>query len=353
MSTRANPTVIGAFVLGAAALLVAGVLVWGGTSWFGTNLRFVMFFDSTVIGLQKGAAVTYRGVRLGQVSDIQVRWGTGLVGVYITVDPTVLKGVKPKDVRAEIERSIKLGLRAQLRTESLLTGVLYVAFNPLPDTPIVLHGLDKSVTELPTVPSTADVWAAKLEKFAESIESLPLGQIAQGVVATLDDTQRLLKSPELGRTIRNAEAVLADTRGLVAKVDTLVRDVNAQVSPLAKDTQATLRAAQTALADVPQLVADARRLIVKVDNHADPLLASLEKTSDSARGALDQAHVTLTGVDGTLNQDSALGWELVQMMRDLRETSRALRSLADYLERMPDAPLYGVSRPAASKNGAR
>jgi len=146
--------------------------------------------------------------------------------------------------------------------------------------------------------------------------------------------------------------VLGDARQLVAHVDVLVRDVNAQVSPLSTDAQATLRAAQKALADVPQLVDDARRVIVKVDAQADPLLTSLVKSSDSAGRALEQARVTLTGVDGTLNQDSVLGYELVQMMRELRETSRALRSLADYLERMPDAPIYGVSRPAAVKGGS-
>ena len=216
----------------------------------------------------------------------------------------------------------------------------------------MLRGLDKKTPELPTIPSTLDQWTAKLDNFIESIEALPLKEIARATVATLDETQRLLRSPEIKGAIKNAEAVLGDARQLVAHVDVLVRDVNAQVSPLSTDAQATLRAAQKALADVPQLVDDARRLIVKVDAHADPLLASLVKSSDSAGRALEQARVTLTGVDGTLNQDSVLGYELVQMMRELRETSRALRSLADYLERMPDAPIYGVSRPAAVKGGS-
>ena len=50
MSTRANPTVIGAFVLGASVLLVAGLLVWGSTTWFDTRYKYVMYFHSTVIG---------------------------------------------------------------------------------------------------------------------------------------------------------------------------------------------------------------------------------------------------------------------------------------------------------------
>ena len=352
MSTRANPTVIGAFVLGAAALLVAGLLVWGSTTWFETRYRYVMHFDSTVIGLRKGAAVTFRGVRVGEVTDIQVRWGTNLVSVYVSLDPDNIKGVRPKDVPATIESAVKAGLRAQLKSESLVTGVLYVALNPHPDEPLVLRALDKGTPEIPTIPSPLEQWANRLDKLVDTVEALPLQQIAQGTVATLEETQRLLRSPEIKGALANAEAVLGDTRRLVARVDTLVREVSAQVGPLSGDARATLAATQKALADVPLLVNDARRLIVKVDAQADPLLASLLKSSDSAGRALDQARLTLVGVDGTLNQDSVLGYELVQMLRELRETSRALRSLADYLERMPDAPIYGVSRPAAVKGGS-
>jgi hypothetical protein len=61
--------------------------------------------------------------------------------------------------------------------------------------------------------------------------------------------------------------------------------------------------------------------------------------------------ITLAGVAGTLNQDSALGYELVKSPQELRETLRALGSLADYLERNPSALLYGARRPSA--NGGR
>jgi hypothetical protein len=49
-------------------------------------------------------------------------------------------------------------------------------------------------------------------------------------------------------------------------------------------------------------------------------------------------------VDGVLSQDSSIGFELGQTLRELRETARALRSLADYLERVPDSVVYGVRR---------
>jgi paraquat-inducible protein B len=335
---------IGAFVVGAAVLLFAAVLVWGGTGFLHTKLDYVLFFDAPVTGLQKGAPVLLRGVRIGDVTDVQVRWGTRFVAVYIALEPDLLKGAPQKEVRAEIDEAVEKGLRAQLKTQSLLTGVLFVALDAAPDTPIVLQKLDPKTPELPTIPTDLEVWMAKLERVADALAALPLQEIAQAAATTLNETTRILKSPEIARVLKNTEALVSDTRTLVHKVDTLATTVNAQVEPLAGNARATLRSADAALADVPKLVEDVRGLLAKADAHVDPLLSSLRRSSDVAQGTLEQARVTLEGVDGVLTQDSAVGYELVHALRELRDTARALRSLADYLERVPDSVVYGVRR---------
>src|SRR5438128_12682789 len=138
MSMRASPTLIGAFVLGASVLLVAGLLLWGGTGIFKTKYRYVMYFDTAVTGLQKGAPVVVRGVRIGDVTDVQVHWGTSLVKVYVALDPAVLKGVTPASVDAGIRSAIKeRGLGGQLRTQRFVTGVLYGALAAFPRRPDV------------------------------------------------------------------------------------------------------------------------------------------------------------------------------------------------------------------------
>ena len=351
MSMRASPTVIGAFVLGAALLSVVALLVWGGTGFFHTKLDYVLFFDSAVTGLQKGAPVMARGVRIGEVTRVQIRWGTPLVAVYITVAPELVKGVQPKDVRAQLAEAVKKGLRAQLQTQSFVTGVLFVALDAAPDTPIVLRYLEPDIPELPTIPTDVEMWMAKLEKVVNIVSHLPLEDIGRATSAALTETVRLLRSPEVGQALKGTDALVTETRTLVRKIDNLTSTVTAQVEPLAGDARATLAAAKAAMGDVPRLIEDTRRLIVKVDTRVDPLLGSLQRSSEVAQGALeqarvtlDQASVTLGGVDGVLNQNSAIGYELAQALRELRHTARALRSLADYLERVPDAPVYGVRR---------
>ena len=347
MSVRANPTVIGAFVLGATIVLVAGLLFWGGTGLFKQKFRYVMYFDSAVTGLQKGAPVLMRGVRIGEVKDVQIRWGKSLVGVYVDMEPDNLRGVPPHDIHAAIQTAIKeRSFRAQLRAQSFVTGVLYVAIDEFPGTPIVLRGLDPSVVEMPTVPTDLERWEAKLERLSDAVAAMPLQEIAQSVLGTVEEARRLLKSPEVTSSLKNLDAALADARGLIRKADALAGNVNAQVGPLSADAQATLKSAQAALAEAPALLQEARRLVAKIDAHADPLLTSLEKTSNTAGVTLERAQVTLGGVDGTLNQDSALGYELGKALLEVRETVRALGSLADFLERNPDALVYGIRRPA-------
>jgi paraquat-inducible protein B len=342
MSMRASPSLIGAFVLGALVLLLGGLVLWGGTAMFRPRYRVVMYFDAAVTGLQKGAPVLMRGVRVGEVTDVQMRWGTSLVGVYANLEPDSLKGVPPRDLQSAIRQAAEdRHLRAQLRMQSFVTGVLYVALDEFPGTPIVLRKLDPAVLELPTVPTDIEKWTAKIEKIADALAALPLDEIGRSVIATLDEARRILKSPEVASSLKNLDAVLAETRGLVRRVDTLAANVNTQVGPLSTDAQAALVSAQGALAQVPALVQDVRRVVAKLDAHVDPLLTSLQKTSDTAGNTLERAQATLAGVDGTLSQDSALGSELGRALVEVREAARALGSLADYLERNPDALVYG------------
>jgi phospholipid/cholesterol/gamma-HCH transport system substrate-binding protein len=375
MSTRVNSAAIGAFVVGAIVLLLVALLVWGGTGLFRSKLTYVLFFDSAVTGLNKGAPVLARGVKIGEVTDVQLRWGTrGVIGVYVGLEPDLVKGMAAGGPAQALERAVQQdGLRAQLRLESFVTGVLYVAFDLRPDTPIVLRGLDPKVPEMPTIPTDIEVWTAKLERFAEKIEKIPLDHIGQSAAAVLDGVRNMVDSKEAQDLLRNADAAIGDARTLVRHVDAqidpligqirqtlarldggldaarkLVTDVDGRVDPLVTQAEATLKSAQTALDDARPLIEDLRRIAGKLDAQADPLLTSLRGTSDAARVTLERAQVTLGSVDQTLEQDSPLGLELFQMLRELRAAAVALRSLADYLERVPDAPVYGIRRPSGA-----
>src|SRR5512136_647970 len=72
MASRANPAVIGGFVLGAIALGVVGLVVVGGGKFFQHRQSWEAYFDESIKGLAVGAPVTFRGVKVGSVTDIRV-----------------------------------------------------------------------------------------------------------------------------------------------------------------------------------------------------------------------------------------------------------------------------------------
>ena len=69
MSKQPNVTIIGAFVAGAVFLVITGLLVFGSGKFFSQTKKFVLFFEGSVKGLNVGAPVDFRGVRVGSVTQ--------------------------------------------------------------------------------------------------------------------------------------------------------------------------------------------------------------------------------------------------------------------------------------------
>ena len=98
-----------------------------------------------------------------------------------------------------------------------------------------------AVPELPTVPDHHRGVTAKLEKIADSLATLPLDELARSMISTIDEARRILKSPEVARSLKSLDVALAESRDLVRHADELVTNVNAQVGPLGSDARATLK----------------------------------------------------------------------------------------------------------------
>src|SRR5262249_24212740 len=150
--------------------------------------------------------------------------------------------------------------------------VLYVALDRYPGTPIVLHGLDPKVPEIPTVPTDIEMWTAKLETLAAAIGKVPLEHIAETVSSVLDEVNTIAKSRDTHELFRNASAGLVDAGRLVNRVD-------GQIDPLLSQVKSTLGRLDTAL-DAAQ------KLVVNVDGRVDPLVSQVDSTLKTAQGAL-------------------------------------------------------------------
>ena len=196
MSRRANPKIVGGFVLAAIALLVAAALVFGSFTFFETTRRFVVFFEGSVDGLTAGSPVLFRGVPLGKVVDVGIRYdpkdSSFEIPVIIEIRPGVIARFSPTvSPNAELMKElIDQGLRARLESASLVTGQQVVQLNFFPGTPVNLQKTDLPYFQLPTVPSPTQQIMSSVDVAARDLPTL----IRQAGVI-LDRVQRFL-SPE-------------------------------------------------------------------------------------------------------------------------------------------------------------
>ena len=90
MAKEASKTLIGVFVVGAIALAVIGITIFGSGKFFKDNPTYVMYFDGSIDGLTVGAPVEFRGVKIGQVSEIKASFNAKdlnfVIPVYAKID---------------------------------------------------------------------------------------------------------------------------------------------------------------------------------------------------------------------------------------------------------------------------
>jgi paraquat-inducible protein B len=233
MGSKVSPTVIGAFVVGAIICMVAGVLLFGGGKFFTEKQPYVLFFDSSVEGLNVGAPVIFRGVQVGQVTEISAIADPETFDVRIKVMVEVVQGVikvgeegeRFKDHREGVQRLIQRGARASLRMQSFVTGLLYVAVDFYPGTPIKLLGLDPAYPELPTVPSDLEQLKATLQQAMGELKNLPLETLFSELLGLLKRANSLLETPEIKQT-------LVSLHDVVDAAERLLQNADGQVSPL-------------------------------------------------------------------------------------------------------------------------
>ena len=158
MSEARKPFLIGAFLLAGLALLAAGVLLLSRDSWFSQPSEYVVYFTGALDGLDVGADVTYRGVKVGTVREIRLSYDRELQDVVM---PVIVRINNPGDSSGRgrgfervLGQLIERGLRAQLQTPSLLTGKAIVALHMFPGQ----QGYVDAHTELnglPVIPSAS------------------------------------------------------------------------------------------------------------------------------------------------------------------------------------------------------
>ena len=284
---------------------------------FTQKITFVLFFEGSVRGLQAGAPVEFRGIKVGSVKDVRLEFDSRdasfRIPVLVELEPERIidtAGTEVSSPREIWKTLVDRGLRAQLQTGSLLTGQLFVSLDMFPDTPVRLVKTEGPYPELPTIPATMEQLTVSLQTILAKIEKVNVAKIGAELLETLEGANRLAKGanqlvnkPELQRTVEDLQESLHSLKSILRKLD----------------------------------------------QRAEPLAANLENALAAGHQALEKLRVTLGLVNDVLKPDSPLQYRMLELGEELTETARSIRTLVDLLERNPNSLIFGKGAPGEKK----
>jgi paraquat-inducible protein B len=319
----ARPVAVGGFVLGALLLGVIAVLVFGGMRYFTSPVRIVVFFPGSVAGLAVGAPVTFRGVRVGRVQSMRVLVNVAdlkpVIPVFLDLEPGQIGwiGGTPRPDMTSLQQAVDAGLRAQLASQSLVTGQVGVDLDFHPGAAAVLAGAADGVFEIPTIPS-------EIQRLKDQVLELNLPELADSARQTLAGMQKVLGELSL-RLATLSDSLQTTTAAAV----TTLEATTAAVHGVQVDAGRTL-------ANIDALAADARQVMATGGKDLHTLLLAATRTASQAEKLVDS-------VGDMVAPRSPLRGNLDAALRDLAASANSLRLLTHDLERNPTGTIFGRS----------
>jgi len=327
VAKRVNPTLVGAFVLGAFLLVMAGIILLGGEHIFVQKRRFVVYFGDSIKGLTVGSPVTFKGVVVGRVANLKVRYvketGRTEIPVLIDLDPNKVVTSNDDDEATRLLRQmIDQGLRAQMNPESLITNQQVVQLDFFPGTPVRLVDSNLPYPQIPSLPSSFDQLQASIGMAAQSLPDL-----AASATLALNQISNLLtpaNQQKVSHILDNLEAVTGNLASHGADLGkTLV-----SLQQASEELNRVLKSVDQTLADNRQPLGD---MVVKLGQTAE----SVKTLTDQLNGILGENRAGLADFsNGSL-------YDLGGLISDSRKLVRRANDTLDQLDRDPSRFLFG------------
>jgi paraquat-inducible protein B len=194
---------------------------------------YVLYFNESLRGLSIGAPVTYQGLPVGEVTSVGFEYDEATDRIRPRVDIAVYparfaayvkkSAVLEERIKSErkrhgvIQKMVDRGIRAQLRSGSLLTGQLYVAFDHFPNAPKAKVDWTKEPPELPVMPGGLQELENRINRILAKIDKVPFEAIGEDLKKLLVTTDQAMKrldeevTPELKASLEGLKRVLENT----------------------------------------------------------------------------------------------------------------------------------------------
>ena len=196
------------------------------------TISWLLRFNQSVRGLTVGAPVEFRGIPVGQVTDVRIEFDRAssqfLIPVTIEVEPERFTSgqLDENQRRAAVDKLVVAGLRAQLKTGNLLTGQLFVSLDIFPDAKPAQVVWNAPIPEFPTIPTPLEEITANLTQLVERLGKLPVEEIGTSLKDSLAALRVTLQGtkdigPALQDTIQKLNGTLASANRMIEPESTM------------------------------------------------------------------------------------------------------------------------------------
>jgi len=249
------------------------------------SLRAIVEFGGSVDGLEAGSPVKFHGIKVGRVIDFDLVFDPATTTFHV---PVIIE-IEPERIHLAsgnpdqfgqgrlLPEFVARGMRAQLKSASLITGQLFVAFDFFPDAPPASIVQTATYPILPTVPNEMENITRSVTETLDRIATLPLDAMVKEIRDILVSVQAVIGSPDVKAAVKQSV----------------------------------------------------------------PLLESLRKASDAASLTMRRADSAMGSMETGYGDNSQIRRNLVDLTRQLQDTARSIRQLADFVERHPEALIRG------------
>jgi paraquat-inducible protein B len=339
MSLKASSTRIGIFVILSFLLLVTGIVVFGGGRLFRNKNTAIVYFDGSLQGLNIGAPVAYRGITIGEIKEIQIDVDAATyqitVPVLISLNPDKVIKVagkdskeKSHDINTFLKTMCDRGLRATLKTQSLLTGKLYIDLSILKDSVAIYHDQDGKYLEIPTVPS-------ELQQMTQAMQSLDFMELAAKFSSTMDSLEKMSTSLEQALASETSKKNLAVFFASLDRLHSILATFDDDLGPL-------MSKIDTTLTKVSLLSDQSNQMVINLDGQLTPLLVTMNTTVSDIGMTMRTTDVLMSGLQQSTGTDSPLYFQLTETLSELGKAAKTMRAFTENLDRNPQQLLFGT-----------
>jgi paraquat-inducible protein B len=268
----------------------------------GPTVRYDFVFTAPAGDLDEEAAVTLLGFQIGEVETTHLafdaRTGKPFTAVTAVIYPQQLDIKAPagaggwrEATDAKIRQLLEHGFRARLQQTPALVGSESIALVEVKGAPRAELAEDSANPRIPSAPGSSSIEdiTAKADEIMAKVNRVPIEQIGENLRQVTDRLNALVSSPKMTESLNHLSATLAEVDQMLSQVQ-------------------------------PQL---------------GPLIAKLSDAAGQISAAALAAHQLLG------NEDDSASGNLSQTIHQLDEAARSVRTLADFLDRHPEALIRG------------